>query len=63
MTHAQQRSFYRLDPALSEQVERVIQTRPEPIPVGEAHELTWTAQPYPAAWSALNASAVRAAGN
>lgn len=41
MTHAQQRSFYRLDPALSEQVERVIQTRPEPIPVGEATDSDW----------------------
>lgn len=36
--HAQQRSFYRLDPALSELVERVKPPEPEVIPVGDATE-------------------------
>jgi hypothetical protein len=37
--HVQQRSFYSLDRALFDQVERIEQPRPEPIPVGEAREL------------------------
>lgn len=36
--HANQRSFYRLDPALNELVERVQPQEPEPIPVGDATE-------------------------
>lgn len=58
--HARQRSFYSLDAALSEQVERVEQPRPEPIPFGEARELQWPAQPFPASWSALSGSLVGA---
>ncbi len=41
--HAQQRSFYRLDPALDEQVERVQHPQPEPIPVGDAEDSDWGA--------------------
>jgi hypothetical protein len=64
MNHAQQRTsrlwsgddLFRL-------VDAVPTLKPEPIPIGEAHELTWQAQPFPAAWSALTAAAVRAAAN
>ena len=64
MNHAQQRtSRLWAGDDLFRLVDAVPTLKPEPIPVGEAHELTWADWHRPAAWSALTAAAVRAAAN